>query len=227
MVCLAGQVDRQCASAEALQRPSLAIRPDGVTVNNVHLTDLQWAVITKRLKLTVEARVDIELAIHAYRGQRALWHRPPAAVGKRLKQTSAAARKLANLLERLEEQDRIEIVEAWPIGRRAIQGARIETIVAEIKELSTVCANASEQVSNVSRIYSLDQLIANLDKILRRFGERGASRAKAAMSFLVAVCCIADQGLGTGAIEEAIKRLQGRGEITTKKIRKSTPESAR
>jgi hypothetical protein len=196
-------------------------------VNNVHLNDLQWAAITKRLKLPVGARVDIELAIDAYRGQRALWHRPPAAVGKRLKQASAAARKLANLLERLEEQDRIEIIEAWPIGGREVKVGRIPILVAEIKELSIVCADASKQVSNVSRIYLLDQLIANLDTILHAFTGQGVSRAKSVMSFLGTVCSIADEGLRLGAIEEAIKRLQIRGEITTKKSRKLTAENTR
>lgn len=196
-------------------------------MKDTRLTEIQWAAVTKRLKLPVEARADIELAIRDYRGQRALWRRPPAAVGKRLKQTSAAALKLANLLDGLDEQDRIEIIEAWPIGRREVQSGRIPTLVAEIKELSIVCADASAQVSNVSRIYLLDQLIANLDKILHAFTGQGVSRAKSAMSFLGAVCCIADEGLRLGAIEEAIKRLQGRGEIATKRSRKLTAENAR
>jgi hypothetical protein len=131
---------------------------------------------------------------------------------------------LATLLERLEEQDRIEIIEAWPAGRRGAEGNRIQAIVAKIKELSTVCADASAQVSNISRNYLFDQMIANLDKILHGFTNRGVSRGKAAMSFLAAVCRVADEGLGTGAIEEAIKRLQGRGEIPTKKSRKPTAE---
>lgn len=189
--------------------------------NVFRLTDHQWALVIKRLKLPTEARVDVEFAIHAYREQRALWRRTPAEVTKLLERTSAAASKLAKLLEQLEDQGRLEITEAWPISRRSADN-KIETMVANIKELSIACASA--QASDMDRPFLLDQLIVNLDKVLHAFTGSGVSRGKPAMAFLSAACSITEEGLGTGAVEEAIKRLQGRGEIKIKKSRKSTAE---
>jgi hypothetical protein len=191
------------------------------------LDDKQWASITERLKLPDDARFNVAFAIHAYREQRLLWKRSPAQVAARLKRISDAAEKLAKLLDGLEEQERIELIEAMPTGQRYVEGSRIEAAISEVRGIETMCAAASKQVSKIGKIYLLDGLIASLDGILREFSDMEVSQEKPVLSFLTAVCGIADAKFGSGSVKEAIRRFKPHVEFPEKDFSKPDVNSGR
>ena len=204
------------------------------------LSDGQWAIINERLKLPNDARFDVSFAIHAYREQRRLWKRSPAQVAARLKRTAAAAKKLAKLLEGLEEQERIEVIEA----SRYVDHDIVESAIAEVRNIETICADASTQVSKIGKTWLFDRLVESLDRVLREFAGKGLSQEKSVLSFLTAVFAIADacerlgettprhgrspgqrratkrSKSGIGSVKEALRRFKPRVEFSEKDLSK-------
>jgi hypothetical protein len=195
--------------------------------NGPVLNDSRWAVITKHLKLRDEARTHVEFQIMRYRESylrwSEQWSKPDGEVSEYLGRVGATAKRLADLLEGMGNQEAVELLEARA-GGNGLPFLKRQDLTAHVRELSDACARAPNQLSRTSRTAHLDDFIKEMDAILRQFSGQRVSRGKAVMSFLAAVCSVADEGLGTGAIEEAIKRLQGRGEIPTKKSGNPTAE---
>jgi hypothetical protein len=188
------------------------------------LTDSLWVEATKHLKLPEEARAHVEHQIVRYREFVLRWSKPAGEVGKSLKRVGAAAKKFADLLEALTEQEAIELIELRPSGPHH---QKLRDLIVQIRGLSGACAGAAGQISPSRTTARLDDFIKELDAILHSFTGRRVSRAKAAKLFLAAVCRIADEEIGIGAVEEAIKRLQACGEIPKKTLAKATADSRR
>jgi hypothetical protein len=176
------------------------------------LRDKQWNEITKYVKLPDEARLQIEAAVQMHSRSLSLWVKSPSKVKKPLIEISSTALKLARLLGRLSEQERIELLEAdeGPFYRK-----RITLMIAEAEDLSKSCVSASKDLYKVSRPELLDRLVFTLDGILQEFTGRQASQEKDVLSFLTTVCGIADRKFGTASIVKAIQRVKAPGKKRT------------
>jgi hypothetical protein len=187
------------------------------------LTDPQWDEITKRLSLPDAARAEIDAAIHMARSHLKTWKNPPSEVEKRLETVAHAASKLAKLLEGLDQQERFELIE----GSSGREFGRIGSWIPYIKGIAQACEDASTQVSPIGRTWMVDSLIASLDGTLQKFARTRVCQEKRVISFLTAVCGIADKEFGASTVLSAIKRLKPRGEFRDKKLSKSTADSSR
>jgi hypothetical protein len=96
------------------------------------MSDQQWGEIAKCVKLPDESRADIDFAIHAYRGQRQLWDDKPSEVAKKLRDTSAAALRLLELLDGVRKREQLDLIEV------GYGSARLDVATAEITALA-VC----------------------------------------------------------------------------------------
>jgi hypothetical protein len=190
--------------------------------------DEQWKKITEHLKLPDAARGEIEREIIWYVEICSTWHRPPSEVGKRLDQVSAAASRLAALLERLEERERLELAEVWPADTTRLSTlGRVDQAILDAKSVSIICKTAREQISKLNQPTRVDELIERLDSILHQFSDVGVSQAQAVMTFLVEVFKAAGIKLKERSIRLAVERFHARGKKRKKEFSKSATDSRR
>jgi hypothetical protein len=192
------------------------------------LNDKQWKNITGRIKLPEAARGEIEREIIWYLEICSTWHRPPSEVGKRLDQVSAAASKLAGLLAGLEDQERLELAEVWPVDASRVSIlSRVDQAILDAKSVSIVCKAAREQISKLNQATRVDGLIERLDRILLEHATLRVSQAQGTISFLIAVFDIAKIDLSESSIRSYVKRFRGNGISREKELSKSTSDSRR
>ena len=192
------------------------------------MRDEQWKKITEHLKLPDAARGEIEREIIWYVEICSTWHRPPSEVGKRLDQVSAAASRLAALLERLEYQERLELAEVWPADPTRLSSlGRVDQAILDAKSVSIICKTAREQISKLNQTTRVAGLIEWLDSILHQFSDVGVSQAQAVMTFLVEVFKAAGIKLKERSIRLAVERFHARGKKRKKEFSKSATDSRR
>jgi hypothetical protein len=186
----------------------------------------QWKKITERLELPDAARGEIEREIIWYAEICSTWHRPPSQVSKNLKRVSDTASKLADLLDGLEEQERIELIEAWPHEPSLrFDLGRIDAAALSARTVSIACE--AVQISKLSQPTRVDGLIERLDSILHQFSDVGVSQAQAVMTFLVEVFKAAGIKLKERSIRLAVERFHARGKKRKKEFSKSATDSRR
>jgi hypothetical protein len=186
------------------------------------LSDAQWNKIVRCVRLAEEARPQIEAAVQMHSRSLSLWAKSPSKVKKPLIEISSTALKLARLLGRLSEQERIELLEA---DGESFKHKRITTMIAEADALSKSCVSASRDLFKVSRLELLDNLIFMLDRILQEFAGRHASQEKDILSFLTTVCGIADRKFGAASVAKAAHRIKARRRTQIENNSKSPADS--
>jgi hypothetical protein len=172
------------------------------------LSDRQWANITKWIALPDEARPRLNEEIVRFREIKATWRSPPSEIKRKLNRIGAAATKLANLLDGLSVQERIELAEAqshrlgWIIG-----GSKTDDAIARIREVAATCKTAGEQASRFSKAEQALSFVEWMDAVLRDFAGRQVSQSKVVMAFLCTVYGVANGRKRDGAVSDAVKKL--------------------
>jgi hypothetical protein len=191
------------------------------------LDERQWRRITQYIKLPDAARELVEREIIWYRELHSVWGRPPSQVSKNLKRVSDAASKLVDLLEGLEDQERIELIEAWPREPSLLRFGlnRIDAAALNARTVSIACE--AVQLSKLSQPTRVDGLIERLDSILHQFSDVGVSQTQAVMTFLVEVFKAADIKLKERSIRFAVERFHTPGKKRKKDFSKSATDSRR
>lgn len=189
------------------------------------LDDRQWRKITQRLQLPDEARASVEQEIVWYRQLDSTWRRAPSEVNKNLKRLSAAASKLAGLLEGLADQEKLELIEAWPPEPSLLNVGlgRIDAAIIRARAISIACENA--QISKFSQTERVDLLIERTDAILLQFLGIGLSQGQDQMTFLVEIFKAAKIKLKERSIRLAVERFQANGKMRKENSSKSAADS--
>ena len=194
------------------------------------MTDRQWAdVVTslRPLKLPPEARTSLEQEITHYIHAAKTWSKPANEVSESLAQAGGAAKKLAELLEALSQQEILELIEARSLVKSDVRFLPLREMIAHAKILHEACALAPEQLSLSSLPSHRSDFIRNLDDLLLRFAGQRVCRSKPVVDFLEKVCRMANDDIGRSGIVSAIRRLQTSGEFPAKKSRKNAARISR
>lgn len=175
------------------------------------ISDRLWAKMTARLALPDAARPHIECAIAQYQELDSVWKHSPSEVNKKLKRVSDAASKLADLLESLDEQEQIELTEAWPLEPSLldVKLGRLDAAILRARTVSIACENV--QASEFNRRERSVDLVERLDPILRQFLGYGVYQSRPVIAFLEVVFEAAKINVADRSIRARIKNFNDRG----------------
>ncbi|MHC2281041.1 hypothetical protein ACVME8_007684 [Bradyrhizobium diazoefficiens] len=201
------------------------------------VNDRQWKEITTHVKLSDTARSSIELRLRLFQQLQSHTRdrRSASELREGFLQIASGSLKLVRLLSKLSEQERNELEYSFFLDhpdeplptetKAALFASWIDTRIGQVKEVAEIFDNASNDVSNISRTRHVDGLILALYRIAKSADGFSSAKKVQLVCFLNTACSLVN--IGPGSVDEAIYRLQQRGEIRAKKSAKVPPKIAR
>lgn len=181
------------------------------------LSDQQWANITdadKGLALPTAARSAVDDEINRFRELKKAWKLAPHIVRENLDRITGVAEKLADLLVNLGYQERIELIEAWPLDPAHVydgHNSRVDAFILRTRVLVAACK--AVQPTELTKPEIVDGLVERIDTILREHLDTGVSGEKKIVFLLGEILAAADHKLAERSIMLAVQRLRERRKV--------------
>lgn len=194
-----------------------------------NMSDEQWLEL-RRIDLVQEnARSAIEDAIWTYREASRIRFSPSASRSRLAKAHKSVSTALADIAALSDDRLALfEIAQGSDLAVAAMPGLTskryLSGLTSEMEAANALFMRAIERVKNAkpgarTRAFPIYLLISQLDQILFQHSGKRITRSKkrndSSRDYIIAVCKLADKNIGSGSIEEGMKRLiHTRGEIS-------------